>query len=338
MLMLRYLLRRLALAAIALVGVVVVTFMLTHLLPGNPLLAQLGVDVDPKQIAAMQAALGLDKPLPEQLAAYLGRLVHGDLGQSLRTGRPVGEELLQRLPATLELAICAMFLAAVTGIPLGSLAALHHGSRVDQAIRMLAVLSASTPLFWLGLVLVFVLYQVLGVVPSPSGRLPVGMPAPSARTGMLIVDSILDGNLDALQAFLLQLALPAVTLSFGVLAPMVQISRVAMLQVLGTAYIQTARALGLSTRQVVVQDALPNMLLTVLTAVGLSLGWLLSGNVIVESIYAWPGIGLYAWNSLTANDYDAIQGFVLLVAIIFIALNLLIDVLYSLIDPRVRLA
>jgi ABC-type dipeptide/oligopeptide/nickel transport system permease component len=315
---------------------VVVVFVMTHLLPGNPLLAKMGMQVDPVKLKELERSMGLDKPLVLQLVDYARALAAGDLGDSVKTGRPVKADLLQRLPATLELSLAAMLAASVVGIPLGILAALRRGTGVDRAIQSLAVLGASTPIFWFGLGLIFVLYQQLGLVPSPSARLPIGMAAPPARTGLLVVDSILSANVPTLRAALAQLFLPTLTLSVVVVAPMIKISRGTLLQVLGSDYIQTARAIGLPERQIVLQDALRNMLVTILTVVGLNFGYLLGGNVIVESIFAWPGIGLYAWNALAGNDYNAVQGFVLLVATIYIALNLAIDLLYAVIDPRVR--
>jgi peptide/nickel transport system permease protein len=204
-------------------------------------------------------------------------------------------------------------------------------------VQVIAVLGASMPLFWLGLVLIFVFYHVLGWAPAPMGRLDAFVSPPKAVTGLFVIDSLIQGNMAALGSALQHLVLPTVSLAVVEIAPIAKISRSAMIDVLDTDYILGARAIGLSSREIIFQDALKNALVTILTMMGIVLGYLIAGNVIVEMVFAWPGIGNYAWNALMSNDFDAIQGFVLTIAVLYVLINLAIDLLYSVIDPRIRL-
>jgi peptide/nickel transport system permease protein len=333
----RYILRRLGLTALTLLGVIFVVFLLTHMLPGNPALVKLGSFASPERVAALEKEMGLDQPLVVQLGRYYWRLLHGDLGTSWKTSHPVRDDLAQRLPATVELALASVFLASIVGLPLGILAALRRDTWVDRAVQVMAVAGASTPLFWLGLVLIFVFYHQLAWVPPPMGRLDTLLAPPSTLTGLYLVDSVLTGNVAALQSALRHLVLPMVSLAIIEVAAITKMARSAMLDVLGTDYVLCARAIGLSQRQIVLQDALKNAMVTILTMMGIVLGYVLAGNVIVEMIFAWPGIGQYAWNAVMSNDFEAIQGFVLTIAVIYLALNLAVDLLYSVIDPRIRL-
>jgi peptide/nickel transport system permease protein len=332
-----YILRRLGLAVITLFGVVLAVFVLTRVLPGNPAYIKAGPYAKPEQIARITAEMGLDKPLPVQFWNYFTDLLHGDMGLSWSTSHPVREDLMQRLPATLELALAAFVLASVVGLALGILAAVKQGSAVDQFVHILSVIGASVALFWLGLMLIYVFYYKLRWVPDPMGRLDALMVAPPGPTGLLLIDTVLHRDWPAFKSAVGHLVLPTVSLAIVLTPTIAKMARAAMLEVLQSDYVQTARAIGLSTRRLVWRDALPNAMIPILTTMGIVLAYLLAGNVLIESLFAWPGIGFYAWGALMSNDFDAIQGFVLLIGILYVFINLGIDLLYSVIDPRIRL-
>ncbi len=333
----RYILRRLLLSVVTLFGVIVVVFFITRILPGNPAVVQLGPYATPQLLAQTEKEMGLDKPLPAQFVDYVGKLAHGDLGKSWRTGQPVLKDLSQRLPATLELAFYATLIAIIVGLALGIPAAVFRGSWFDQIVRVFAIFGASTALFWLALVFIYVFYYKLGWAAAPLDRLDTGVTAPSHITGFLTIDSLLTGNWQAFQNAAYHLALPALTLAFVVSAPIIKIVRAAMLDQLNADYIRTAKTVGVPFTEILLHDALRNAMIPILTTIGIVFGYLMAGNVLVEMIFAWPGIGSYAWNALLNKDFEAIQGFVLLIASLYVGLNLLIDLLYSVIDPRIRL-
>ena len=334
----RYLIRRLALTLLTLLGVIVAVFLMTRVLPGDPVSVKAGTYATPEVKAAIRKELGLDKPLPVQLVTYIADIFRGDLGDSTRSGHPVREDIFQRLPATIELALASLILGGALGIPLGIWAALGRGTRRDAIIQQLSILSAATPVFWFGLVLIYLLYARWQIAPAPVGRLDTHVQPPTDITGLYTFDALVTGNWSALESALGHLILPTVTLGFVVMSPFIKMARSAMITVLGSDYVLAAKSLGLSDREIVWQDALKNAMVSLLTVAGIVLGYLLAGNVLVETIFAWPGIGYYAWNALTGSDYDAIQGFVLTVAIIYVGLNLLVDLAYTFIDPRIRLA
>lgn len=334
----RYILRRLVLTAVTLIGVIVAVFLMARVLPGDPVVVRAGQYATPEVKEQLRKQMGLDKPLPQQLVTYLGNVLQGDLGRSTRSGHTVREDIAQRLPATIELAIASLIVAAGIGIPLGIYAALHHGSKRDAGIQQLAIFSAATPVFWIGLVLIYLFYARWNIAPPPVGQLSTNVEPPRTITHLLVVDSLLTLNWAALKNALGHLILPVATLAFVVMSPFIKMSRSSMLDVLGSDYITAARSLGLSDREIIRQDALKNVMVQLLTVSGIVLGYLLAGNVLVETIYAWPGLGFYAWNALTGSDYDAIQGFVLVVAVIYVFLNFFVDIAYTLIDPRIRLA
>jgi len=330
-------LRRLALGLLTLWLVTIVVFAITNILPGNPAEVRLGPLATPEALAAEEERMGLNDPLLVRYWNFVSGAVQGDLGISFKTEQPVTADLSARLPATLELALVATALALTIGIPLGFLAAIRRNSWIDHLARNIAAVAAAMPIFWLGLMLVFVFSYTLGWTPGTVGRWPITEDAPANITGFLTIDSLLAGDLAALGTALEYLALPALTLAIIELAPIVKMSRSAMLEVLASDYVRTSRALGFSPRQVFFGDALRNALIPVLTLVGIVLGYLVAGNVIVEQLFSWPGIGRYAYQAVTSNDFNAIQGFILLVAAIYVLLNLAIDLLYAVIDPRIRL-
>ena len=328
---------RLGQALPTLFGVIVVTFLLTRALPGDPAVFFAGPAADEKSIAQIRTALGLDRSLPEQFWLYVKDLTQGELGQSISTGQPVAEELIRRLPASLELTLFALLIAIAIAVPMGVLAATRPGKPVDHLCRFIVTAGVSLPTFFTGLVLVFVFYYLLGWAPSPLGRLDFAYIAPPRFTGFFVIDALLAGDIETSRAALGQLALPAITLALFTLAPLARMTRASMLQVLSSDFIRTARAAGLSRRAVLGTYAFRNAMLPVVTTLGMVFSFTLGANVLVEKVFAWPGIGSYAVEALVVSDYAAVQGFVLSMAVIFVVLNLAIDILYTLIDPRIGL-
>jgi peptide/nickel transport system permease protein len=333
---LRYIFNRFVLTLVALVGVTIFAFLLTRLLPNNPAALRAGPLADEALIKQYERQMGLDQPLYKQFGAYFGQLLRGDLGESWRTGQPVIGELGIRIPATLELALMAFIIALVVGLPLGILAAIYSGSWVDQAVRVFATLGASLALFWLALVGVYVFYYLLHWAAAPVGRLMIGVTEPPNFTGLFLLDSLLDGDYKTFKDAFNHIWLPACTLAFIVSAPIIKISRAAMKDVLNADYIRTARAIGVPAGELLFKDGLFNAFIPILTMLGIVFGYLLGGNLIVEQVFAWPGIGQYAWKALVTNDFNAVQGFVLLIALVYVSLNFLIDVTYALVNPRIR--
>jgi len=282
--------------------------------------------------------LGLDRPLPEQFRRYVADLARGDLGKSLTTGQPVLADIKSRLPASAELTLFGLLLSLLIAIPLGVMAAVKQGSVIDHACRAIVTAGVSLPVFFTGLLLVYVFYYILQIAPAPLGRLDVFASAPDTVTGFYLIDSIIAGDAATFRASLTQLLLPGVTLAIFSLAPIARITRASMLAALAMEFVRTARASGLNARTVVMTYALRNALLPVVTTLGMVFSFLLGANVLVEKVFSWPGIGSYAVEALIASDFAPVQGFVLAMAIVYILLNLLIDLSYRLIDPRMSAA
>jgi ABC-type dipeptide/oligopeptide/nickel transport system permease component len=328
-------LKRLLGAIPNIVGVVIVTFLLTRALPGDPAAYFAGPSATKEAIEQVRVSLGLDKSVPQQFVLYLKDLARGDLGNSLSTGQPVLTEIRQRLPASFELTLCGLFLAVIVAVPLGVLAATRPGSWVDHLCRMIATAGVSLPTFFTGLLLAYLFYFLLGVAPSPLGRIDVTFSAPPPITGLYLIDSLLARDGELFRAAGAQLLLPSITLGLFVMAPLMRMTRASMLGVLSSDFIRTARASGLSSSKVLYGYAFRNALLPVVTTLGMVFSFLLGSNVLVEKVFAWPGIGSYVIEALVSSDYAPVQGFVLTMALLYVALNLTIDVLYVLIDPRV---
>lgn len=334
--MLNLILKRFAGALPSVIGVVVVTFVLTRALPGDPAAFFAGPAATTEAVEEVRRALGLDRSLPVQFGYYLRDLARGDLGTSLSTGQPVVRELATRLPASLELTLAGLLFATVIAIPLGVLAATRPGSWIDHLCRVATTAGVSLPTFFTGLCLAYVFYYLLGWAPSPIGRLDPIYSPPDPLTGFYLVDSLLMGDLELFRASLAQLALPAITLGLFVMAPLARMTRASMLGVLSSDFVRTARASGLSRGTVLFTYAFRNALLPVVTTLGMVFSFLLGSNVLVEKVFAWPGIGSYALEALVASDYAPVQGFVLAMALLYVLLNLAIDILYGVIDPRVQ--
>jgi ABC-type dipeptide/oligopeptide/nickel transport system permease component len=330
-------LRRLGTALPSVAGVIVVTFVLTRALPGDPAVYFAGIAATQQAVEEIRHQMGLDRSLPVQFLDYLGQLAHGDLGTSLTTGQPVLTELLTRLPASAELGLCALLLAVAIAVPLGVAASTRPGSLIDHLCRIVTTAGVSLPTFFTGLLLVYFLYYLAGWAPAPLGRLDVFSTAPPRWSGFYLIDSLVARDLEAFRASLAQLILPAVTLAIFSLAPLARITRAAMLAALGSEFVRTARASGLRRPRIVYVYAFRNAVLPVITTLGIVCSFLIGGSVLVEKVFAWPGIGSYAVEGLIASDYASVQGFVLMMALLYVLLNLCIDIVYGLVDPRVRL-
>ena len=319
-----------------LIGIVIATFLLTRALPGDPAAYFAGAAATPESIAEIRANLGLDQPLPVQFLKYVQDLGTGNLGQSVSTGQPVATELMRRLPASLELTLTALLLSVAVAIPLGVLAAVRQDTWVDQLCRFVVTAGVSLPTFFTGLLLVYVFYFLLGVAPTPLGRLDLMHITPPQVTGFLVFDSLIAREWGTAWSAVKQLLLPSLTLALFTLAPIARMTRASMLQALSSEYLRTARAAGLSRGRVLMVYAFRNALLPVVTTLGMVFSFTLGANVLVEKVFAWPGIGSFAIEALVVSDYAAVQGFVLSMAVLFVVLNLVIDTLYTLIDPRVQ--
>ena len=335
--MLSMVLKRLVLAIPSLIGVVIVTFLLTRALPGDPAAYFAGPAATKEAIEQVRAKLGLDKSLPVQFVGYVRDLARGDMGSALTTGQPVAAEIRARLPASAELTLLGLIFSVVIAVPLGILAATRPNSLIDHACRVISTAGVSLPVFFTGLILVYVFYYLLGYAPAPLGRLDVFFTTPPPVTGFYLIDSAIIGDWEVFRGSLKQLILPALTLGIFSLAPIARMTRASMLAVLASDFVRTARASGLSPFTVVFTYAFRNAMLPVITTLGMVFSFLLGANVLVEKVFAWPGIGSYAVEALIASDFAPVQGFVLTMAVMYVALNLLIDILYGLIDPRMRI-
>lgn len=333
----QYTLRRLALTFPLLIGVTLIAFIISHAVPADPVTANLGQKAmsDPEIVAAFRAEWGLDRPVHEQYLIYLRNLLRGDLGRSIKSRRAVMEDLRAYLPATIELATASILVGIVVGVAFGIVSAVRRNSVLDHVVRVLSLFGVSVPVYWLALVVLFIFYARLGWFPGP-GRLDVGLPAPPRVTGLLTVDAVLARDWAALRSAVGHLLLPAFVLGSYTTGLITRVTRSAMLEVLSQDYIRTARAKGLHDRVVLMRHALRNALIPVITVIGFSYGNLLAGTVLTEHIFAWPGIGQYAYRASTSLDFPAIMGVSLLIALIFIITNLLVDLLYFVLDPRLR--
>jgi peptide/nickel transport system permease protein len=332
-----YAVKRLFYALFVGLGITFVTFFVSQVIPIDPAAAALGENAREEQIREFRERYGLDRPLLVQYGLYLKRLLQLDLGRSLRTGRPVAEDLKEFFPATLELALSAFLVALVLGLPAGVWAALRQNRPPDLLIRLLALLLGSTPVFFLAIFLLDLLHRKMGLLPGP-GRLDPFLIPPPVVTGMVTLDALLARDWTAFRDALAHLVLPAFVLGSASAALLARMTRAAMLEVLSQDYIRTTWAKGLSERQVVLRHALKNAALPVLTLLGGLLGGLLSGAVLTETIFSWPGLGRYVTQSATSLDFPAVMGVTLLVGVVYSLLNLLVDLLYALLDPRIRYA
>jgi peptide/nickel transport system permease protein len=330
-----YILRRLLSLLVVLVGVSIISFFFIHLIPGDPAETILGERANAESVARVRLELGLNDPLPTQYLRFAGRLIQGDLGRSIHTNNPVADEFASLFPATVELTGAAILLAVIVGIPAGMVAAIRRNSIIDVAATVGALVGISMPIYWLGLMLIWFLAIQAKVLP-PGGRLDSGIQL-DVITNYFLLDSILTANWDALGNAIKHLTLPAIALSTVPMAIIARMTRSATLEVLGQDFVRTARAKGLPERAVIVRHVLKNAALPVVTVVGLQVGLLLGGAVLTESIFSWPGIGRWIFDSIAWRDYPVIQAMVMVIAAIFVLVNLVVDMLYAVLDPRIRL-
>ena len=330
-----YIFYRLLYLVPVLIGVTILVFVISHAIPGDPARMIAGQKASREAVENIRKSHGLDKPLPIQYLRYVSGLLRGDLGMSIRNHRPVLDDLKDFFPATLELTLASMFLCLSVGLPLGVISAVKRNRLTDHITRVFSVTGVSTPVFWLGLMLLLVFYRNLGWLPG-SGRLDVTMTSPPDVTGLYLIDSLLAGDFKLFFNVLSHIILPAFCLSYVYLAIVTRIVRSSMIAVLGQDYITTARANGLSEIVVVVKHAFKNSLIPTVTIVGLSFGELLGGAILTETIFAWPGMGKYVVDSINFLDFPAIMGFTLVISLTYVTINLMVDVLYAVLNPRIR--
>ena len=329
-----YIIRRLLSLIPTLLGVSIIVFLFLRMIPGDPALALAGEHATEANVERIREEFGLNKPLYEQYLTYMGKVLRGDLGRSVFNKRYVTDELLARFPATLELSACALMVAMIVGLPAGIISATKRNSIFDNAAMVGSLLGISMPIFWLGLMLNWFFAVRLGWLPSVT-RLDSSIEL-HRITNLIIVDSLLTGNAEALLNGIKHLILPSVALGTIPMAIIARMTRSAMLEVLEQDYVRTARAKGLAERVVTFKHALKNALLPVITILGLQVGLLLSGAVLTETIFAWPGIGRWLYLSILARDYPIVQGMALFITFLFLMVNLLVDLSYALVDPRIR--
>ncbi|MBU1315897.1 MAG: ABC transporter permease [Alphaproteobacteria bacterium] len=335
--MLSFTLRKLLTVVGTMLGIAVLTFVITNVAPGDPARLVAGPNATEDMVETIRAEYGLDQPMVTQFAIYMKDLVSGDLGTSIVSTRPVLDDLLRYAPATIELVLVAMTLGVIVGVPLGMLSAVYRDGPVDHFTRILSISGVAIPAFWLGILLQLYFSVDLGWLPV-SGRLPLVTRPPDMITGSLLIDSLLAGNLKTFNTALSHMILPAIVLSFPCLASILRVNRAEMIEVLQSDFIVAARAHGISSRRIVVIYALKNALLPTLAMIGLRFGWMLGSTVLVETVFDWPGIGLYAVSSALASDFKPVIGVTLLIGFFFIIANTLVDLAYAWIDPRLRRA
>ncbi|WP_147193779.1 dipeptide ABC transporter permease DppB [Pantoea sp. MBD-2R] len=336
--MLQFIFRRLGLVIPTFIGITLLTFAFVHMIPGDPVLIMAGErGMSPERHAQLLAQMGLDKPLWQQYVSYVWGVFHGDLGISLKSRIPVWEEFVPRFKATLELGICAMIFAVAVGIPVGVLAAVKRGSIFDHTAVGISLTGYSMPIFWWGMMLIMLVSVQLNLTPV-AGRIgdTVFLDDSKPLTGFMLIDTLLWGEEGDFKDAVMHMILPAIVLGTIPLAVIVRMTRSAMLEVLGEDYIRTARAKGLTRMRVIVVHALRNAMLPVVTVIGLQVGTLLAGAILTETIFSWPGLGRWLIDALQRRDYPVVQGGVLMVATLIILVNLLVDVLYGVVNPRIR--
>lgn len=332
--MLKYTLKRILMAIPVILGIVTIVFVLMRVFSSNPAYLLLGQRASAERVAELTSYLGLDQPIWKQYVIYLGQMLQGDFGDSLFSGLPVMQEIGERLPATIELALFSVLIASVLGVSLGVICAVKQNSALDRICQVGGLVGVSLPKFWLGLMLIILFAVNLGWLPV-SGRFDF-MNRPETITGFMILDSIITGNWGALGSTLRYMLLPGISIAIASVGTIMRYTRSTMLETIRQDYIRTARAKGLRERVVIIHHALKNALIPIVTVIGMELGGLFSGSVLVETIFAWPGVGKYIVDGINNSDYAVVQGGCVLVAVIAVGMNLVVDLLYGLLDPRIR--
>lgn len=332
--MLKYIIKRLLMLIPVLLGVSIMVFAVMHVFTADPTSVILGQHATQEQIAKLRVSLGLNQPLYVQYWNFLKGILHGDFGTSLFTQVPITKELMARFPATIELALSAIIFASIIGVTIGVISAVKQNTVVDYVSMVVALLGVSMPIFWLGLILIVFFAVQLHVLPA-SGRIDIGL-EPVHITGLYLLDSLLSGNFESFVSAFRHLILPTIALGSFSTAIIARMTRSTMLEIIRQDYIRTARAKGLFEKTVVIGHALRNAMIPVVTVIGLQLGSLLGGAVLTETVFAWPGIGNYVIDAILKSDYPAVQGAVMMMAVIFVVVNLIVDLVYGLLDPRIK--
>lgn len=333
--MVKYIVKRILQTIPVLIGVSIIVFAILRVFAPDPAPIVLGDHATKEAVDAWQEAYGLDEPVVMQYVHYMGGVLKGDFGESYFTKTSVAQEIFSRFPATIELAVAAILFASIFGILFGTLAAVKKGTIFDNVSMLFSLVGVAMPVFWLGLIMIIFFSGFLGWFPS-TGRISSPMMRPVEITGLYILDSLLSGNMEALKDSLWHLCLPAVVLGMYSMAIIARMTRSSLLEVLNQDYVRTAKAKGLSKRKVVMRHCLRNGLIPVITVIGLQFGTMLGGALLTESVFSWPGIGMYTVSCILKSDFPVIQGVVLLVATIFVMLNLIVDVIYAFVDPRIK--
>ncbi len=332
----RQLFTRLLLVAPVVFGVVTLTFLVARVFAPDPVALYIPPQADEELRHKIRVELGLDKSIPEQYGVFLADLAQGDLGESTITGRPVTSDLWDRLPATVELALVSLTFAIVIGVPLGVLAGARRDGPLDFSVRGITLIGMALPSFWLGLVLILIFFVILGWLPGPVGRLPLGAEAPEKITGLYTLDSLFRGDLTLWWESVRHLILPGLTLGVVIVAPITRVARASMVDVMRSEYIRTPKALGIRKQVIYFRYALKNALLPIVTMIGTIVGFVFTGAVLVEAVFNWPGMGKYGLDAILKSDFTALQGFVVVASVTYIVAFFLVDIVYMLIDPRTR--
>jgi peptide/nickel transport system permease protein len=335
--MLTFTFRKVAVLVGTMLGLAALTFLITNVAPGDPARLVAGPDATNDMVETIRQEYGLNRPLYEQFVIYMGDLLTGDLGRSIVSTRPVIDELARYVPATLELVLVAMTLGILFGVPFGMLSAVYKDKFLDQVTRIFSISGVALPAFWFGILLQLFFAVRLEWLPV-SGQLPLTEVPPEPITHLILVDSLLRGQFDTFRAALSHIILPAIVLSFPCLASILRVNRAEMIEVLQSDHIVAARAHGISSARIVMIYALKNALLPTLAMIGLRFGWMLGSTVLVETVFDWPGIGLYAVSSALASDFKPVVGVTLVIGFFFMITNTLVDLAYAWIDPRLRSA
>lgn len=330
-----FLIRRLFLLIFVLVGISIITFSISHIVPADPARLAAGPRAGPEQVETMRKKMGLDKPLHEQYLSYVTGVVQGDLGYSIYSRRPVAEDFADYFPATIELAVTAMLYVIFLGIPLGVISAVNANRWPDRVSRLFCVSGVAMPVFWSGMIFQLLFFKWLGWLPA-GGRIDVALSAPDRVLGLYIFDSLVTGNWEVFFNALHHIILPAFTLSLPSMSLIARMVRSTMLDVMSHDYVRTARSKGLAEWSVIIKHSLRNALIPTTTLLGLQMGLILGGDFLVEIIFNWPGLGLYALNTIMAMDYMAIMSVTLLIAVSYMAANLVVDIVYTVLDPRIK--
>ncbi|MDF2615268.1 MAG: transporter permease [Clostridia bacterium] len=332
--MIKYIIKRILLLIPVLLGVSIIIFSIMRVFSPDPASIVLGQHATPEKMVEWREANGLNKPVTVQYVEYMQGIFKGDFGKSYYTKTPVAKEIFSRFPATIELAICAIILASIIGIFLGVISAVKKNSIIDNISMITALVGVSMPIFWLGILLIILFSGTLGWVPA-QGRIETLL-RPGSVTGFYLIDSLIEGDLESFGSALKHLVLPSITLAMYSMAIIARMTRSTMLETLSKDYIRTARAKGIAEGKVIRRHALKNALIPIVTVIGIQLGYLLGGAVLTETVFAWPGIGKFTVEAIMKSDFPIVQGVVLLVAFIFVVMNLVVDIVYAFLDPRIK--